>query len=388
MLKSTSEILSRKLTSLSKFQLTCYSIAAQPITQERLQKFRTSETVCSKHSIEHLSQFYKVPANDKKQIFAHGGLTKSFEEQSKSFNETCLMIRQPALDVISLLKTLDYSQPVVRFVLYGRKGSGKTVSLAHILHYAFQEGFLIVHIPWLGNWMRRCRENSNSEDKEGYVDINFDAAAWLLHFKTQNAHLLSKPEAKTSQDHVWSKREITPAGSPLLSIIEHGINRLKYASKAVVVICNEVKELSNQGVFKTLVAVDGFNAFFYPSTRVYTEKKEAVPPHKVTVTEGFINLSKFDWKNGAVVVTVDQIAAGQNDQLSYLPRYLLGKDGFEHLDPFVPISVPDYTTKEFISCMEYYRGRKWVQPYTGQDDELKFISASNPYNLMKLCNSL
>lgn len=69
-------------------------------------------------------------------------------------------------------------------------------------------------------------------------------------------------------------------------------------------------------------------------------------------------------------------------------RYLLGKEGFEHMDPFVPILVSEYTPKEFKSCMDYFRERKWVQPLPGQDEELTFLSASNPYKLMTLCNPL
>jgi small subunit ribosomal protein S29 len=40
--------------------------------------------------------------------------------------------------------------------------------------------------------MRACKEVSNSTTREGYVDLNLDAAAWLIHFKCQNATLLSK----------------------------------------------------------------------------------------------------------------------------------------------------------------------------------------------------
>ncbi|XP_028138289.2 28S ribosomal protein S29, mitochondrial [Diabrotica virgifera virgifera] len=355
---------------------------------EKLQRFRTSESDCLKHTSDHLAQFYQISEKEKKQIFLHGGIPKSFNVQTKTFNETCFMIRQPSLDIINCLKSIDHSKPTVRFVLYGKKGSGKTLCLAHVLHYAHKAGYLIVHVPWLGNWMRRCQECSNSETKEGFVDLNIDAAAWLLHFKTQNAHILSSPEAQTTKEYAWSKREITPKDSSLLELIEHGINRVKYASDTVVALCDEIKTLSVRGVLKTFVAVDGFNAFFYPNTRVYTEKKEMVHPQKVTLTEGFMNLTKFDWNNGAVVVTVDEIAIAEKDQISHMPRYLLGKDGFEHLDPFIPVHVADYSKKELTSCMDYYRERKWVKDYPGLDEEVQFVSGSNPYRLMKVCAPL
>jgi small subunit ribosomal protein S29 len=45
--------------------------------------------------------------------------------------------------------------------------------------------------------MRACKEVSNSATKEGYVDLNLDAAAWLVHFKCQNAALLNKIDVST-----------------------------------------------------------------------------------------------------------------------------------------------------------------------------------------------
>ena len=35
--------------------------------------------------------------------------------------------------------------------------------------------------------------------------------------------------------------------------------------------------------------------------------------------------------------------------------------GFEWLDPSIPIDVPDYTEKEALSCLHYYIDRKWLQ---------------------------
>lgn len=69
-------------------------------------------------------------------------------------------------------------------------------------------------------------------------------------------------------------------------------------------------------------------------------------------------------------------------------RYLLTKEGFEHLDPFVPVPVDSYTEKELKSCMDYYRERKWVTPYPNQDEEVSFTSANNPYRIMEICGAL
>ncbi|GJQ78999.1 mRpS29 [Trypoxylus dichotomus] len=360
--------------------------AADP--QSKPESFRTSEDNPLNHSLNHEARFYRLPPPVKNQLFQYGGLPKTFEIQIKTFAESCIMVRKSTLNIIECLNAIDYSKPVVRFVLYGNKGSGKSLTLAHILHYGHANKFLLVHVPWVGSWMRRCKEYSNSTTKEGFVDLNLDAVAWLAQFKHQNLELLNNPEFIISNEYAWSKREITPKGSKLLDLVEHGINRVKYASDCVVAVAQEIKLLSSSAKCKTLVAIDGYNAFFYPNTRVYTDKKEMVHPHKVTLTTAFLALTEYNWTNAVCVLTVDEIAIAEKDQISHFPKYLLGKEGFEHLDPFIPIHVPNYTSKEFTSCMEYYKDRKWVQDFPGINEELRFLSNANPYKLMQMCGPL
>lgn len=315
---STELIIRRISPSFTALRLQPFS--AQPAVQERLETFRTSENNPLNHTEDHTGQFYRISPETQKHLFLYGGITKSYETQSKTFNETCIMIRKPSIDIISCVKAIDYSKPVVRFVMYGKKGSGKSLSLAHVLHYALESGFLIVHVPWVGNWMRRAKESSNSEVKEGFIDLNLDAAAWLIHFKNQNMHLLSNPEFKVGEDLVWNKRETTPKDAPLTELVDYGINRVKYASRCVVALAEEIKKLSKAGKCKTFVAIDGFNAFFYSRTTILTEKKQVVHPSKLTLTEAFLNLTKFDWNNGVAVVTVDELVTLDKDQISHLPR--------------------------------------------------------------------
>lgn len=86
---------------------------------------------------------------------------------------------------------------------------------------------------------------------------------------------------------------------------------------------------------------------------------------------------------------MDEHAVPKESQESHFPRYLLGKEGFEHLDPFVPVEVKAYNDKEFSSVMLYYRDRLWLQTQDPQaEKELHFISGCNPYKLMEMCGPL
>ncbi|XP_029711118.2 small ribosomal subunit protein mS29 [Aedes albopictus] len=364
------------------------STAVSP-QQTKLDDFRTGESNPAAHNSSHLSRFYTVPVDVRKQVFSYGGFPKTFEKQIKTFNETCLMVREPAVEIINYMNGADYSKPANRFVLYGKDGVGKSLVLAHMLHYGYSREFLLVHVPWVANWMKRVKETANSTTHEGCLDLPLDGAAWLMHFKNQNAKLLSKLDLKVSRDYVWTKRETTPAGAPMLELIDHGINRAKFSCDAIAALLGELKQQSSEGKAKTMVVVDGFNAFFHPHTRITTENKVRVTPDKVTLTKPFLDITRPDWSNGVCILAVDRMALTEDRMESELPMYQLRREGFEHLDPFVPIRVDNYTEEEYYSCVQYYLNRKWIQQTeSGFDKELEFLSGRNPFKLMELCASL
>ncbi|KOB65766.1 Uncharacterized protein OBRU01_22213 [Operophtera brumata] len=297
----------------------------------------------AQHNENQVGLFYTLKPDTCKQLFAYGGFPRSFTKQAKTFTETTIM------------------------------------------------GYLIVHVPWVSEWLRRVqrhKEMSNSTTREGFVDLPLDAAAWLLHFKTQNQELLKNPELKTSKEYTWSKREVTEVGAPLSVLVEHGITRVKYACDVIDALVYEMKALSDSKVCKTFVAIDGFNSFFYPLTRLNTPTKKTVTPEEVTLTTSFLELTKNDWNNGVVVVSADQLAVPEDHQESHLPKYLLYKKGFEHLDPFIPVEVGKYSEKEFLTCASYYRDRLWLRGPPELETELKFTSACNPYKFMEQCAPL
>uniref|UniRef100_A0A182LUH4 Small ribosomal subunit protein mS29 n=1 Tax=Anopheles culicifacies TaxID=139723 RepID=A0A182LUH4_9DIPT len=367
-------------------------------TNPKLDEFRTTEQTVANHKRTTIGRFYTIPTDVRKRIFSHGGLPKSFEKQVKTFNECSLMVRQPAVEIIEYIKRTDFNRPVNRFVLYGEDGAGKSLTLAHLLHYGFQQQYVLIHVPWVPNWMKRAKETANSTTKEGAIDLPLDGAAWLLHFKSQNGPLLKELGLQVSQDYVWTKREITPAGAPLMDLVEHGINRAKFSCDAIAALLHELKQHSTAGRARAMVLIDGFNAFFQPHTRLLTESKARVKPEQVTLTDPFLSITRNDWNNGVCVVTIDQMVAEFKDKTKIPPdstpsqpplSAIDTRECFEHLDPFVPVRVVGYDDAEYYSCIQYYLERKWIQTTeSGFDDELKMLSCQNPYQLMQLCASL
>lgn len=101
---------------------------------------------------------------------------------------------------------------------------------------------------------------------------------------------------------------MTSQGTPILELIEFGTNRIKYACGVVDALIRELKLASTAGKCKTLVVIDGFNAFTSSHTRIRDDNKAMVLPKQVSLAIPFFDITKSDWCNGAVVMTVDQIA--------------------------------------------------------------------------------
>ncbi|XP_075764080.1 small ribosomal subunit protein mS29 [Pelodiscus sinensis] len=359
------------------------------IPEERLRMiFRTHESNPANHSEQHEGQHYSIPLQEVKVVFPHG-LPRRFQAQMKTFNEACLMVRRPALELLGYLKSTNFAHPAVRYIIYGEKGTGKTMTLCHAVHYCAKQDWLVLHIPDAHLWVKNRTELLPSSYHKERFDQPLEASTWLKNFKVSNERFLK--EIKTQRTYVWSKRESTEMGSPLGEVVEQGVTRVKNASDAVGVVLKELKTQCLLGSFRLLVAVDGVNALWGRST-LRKKDKSAISPEELTLVHNLRKMVMNDWNGGAIVTTLSQTGSLFKPRSAYLPHELLGKEGFDTLDPFVPIQVPNYSQREFESCYQYYLDRKWLQhekvcTEEGRE-ELLFLSNSNPWQLERISASL
>ncbi|NXT80058.1 RT29 protein, partial [Zapornia atra] len=217
----------------------------------------------AKHTAQHEGRHYSIPLEEVKVVFPHG-LPPRFQQQIKTFNEACLMVRKPALELFTYLKSSNFAHPAVRYVIYGEKGTGKTMTLCHVVHYCSRQGWLVLHIPDAHLWVKNCRELMQSSYHKDRLDQPLQASTWLKNFKASNERFLR--EIKTQKKYVWGKRESTEEGRPLGEVVEQGLARVRSASDAVGVVLKEVKDQCGLGSFRLLVAVDGVNALWGRTT--------------------------------------------------------------------------------------------------------------------------
>ena len=69
-------------------------------------------------------------------------LTKFSILRCDVLKETGIMVRDPAVQIMNAIKNIDPEKPAVRFVLYGRNGVGKSITLSHMTHFGHNEGFI------------------------------------------------------------------------------------------------------------------------------------------------------------------------------------------------------------------------------------------------------
>jgi len=79
--------------------------------------FRTTENNPVNHNTDHIARLYTMPSNVQQQLFQHDGLPRTFIKQITTFQEYALLIRQPAIEILSYLNQADYTRPVNKYVL-------------------------------------------------------------------------------------------------------------------------------------------------------------------------------------------------------------------------------------------------------------------------------
>ncbi|KAH3836983.1 hypothetical protein DPMN_110360 [Dreissena polymorpha] len=357
-------------------------------------KFRTKHNDPTKHTIEDEGLFYTVPKEDYN-MYIKDGQWPAFHKQVQAFQECALMVRRPALEIFEIVEHLNLKLPPARLLIYGQQGHGKTVTLAHVVHRYAKAGWITVHFPNMFEMIRYHTKTPKtcvkSFHNEAVYDLAEEAGAWLKFFKTQNKHNLEK--FTTSQEYKWSEKESSPAGTPLLDIVTLGMDRVKFASDIIGVILKELRSQAAEKNIKILVAIEGVNVLYKDIQALKDENKRVINGQEISVFRNIQKMFEPTWHGGVCVGTVCPSVDALDTQLDplevpYTPQYLLKQKGFEFMDPFIPILVPEFTMKEAYNAVDYLIDRKWIQRSRGKTHdgkkELILLSNRHPQEMMKL----
>jgi len=385
---------------------------------------RTDQSDPSLQSSSDLGRFYAVPPEVPllfgKELSSkeHYNATNYFGprqwvDRCTTLKETAIMVRDPALYIMECIKHSDLSKPVNKFVLYGKHGCGKSVSLSHLTHFGHSRGMVVLSLGLIKKWMTTYYPTQPSTHTPGAVDHVTNSNVLLKNFRQANAERLAP--CTTHRDYVWSVRERTDQGAPLLDVVNLGCERLAFSADALNVLLRELRLNSSEGRIETLVVCDGANSLFSEHTLVHRDKParehlvrtplpqewvaQCVSVDECSVLKNIKKMLSRPWSGGAVVGSVCKGAVVERtlgktrwflerekdmrpDLADHsLPFQLLGEEGWRSLHPFVPVEVLPYSESELDSHIEYYVERGWISKECSAmaaRQEIHFLTGRNP----------
>ena len=80
---------------------------------------------------------------------------KTFQ-RNETLQEQTFMVRKQYVEMIQYLKQINWpEQDLTKFVLWGKIGTGKTLTLSQIFHFAYKSNYIVIHLPKLKHWFRQ-----------------------------------------------------------------------------------------------------------------------------------------------------------------------------------------------------------------------------------------
>jgi len=318
-------------------------------------------------------------------------------KRNLALEEQTYMVRQPYLELLQYLRQVNWpAQDNLRFLLWGKMGTGKSTTMSQVHHWALNSNFIVIKFHSIRRWFSNYQEAVESEFKAGRWNFPNEARAVLEDFKYYNINKIDG--MVTHKTYQWSEAEMTPEGAPLSEVIESGLSRPRFSSDCLNVLLKEIKlNIQQDGWNKhpVMVIIDGINVLFQERTFVSKTKprrkdrtipipkhiSSACSPDELSVIVAIKHLLKNDFKNACLVASVDRNlqldltkrvygenkkwwrALQQNMVPETDPDYpfaLLGNHGWDQLHPFVPIATNDYTEGELDAMIDYYADKRYI----------------------------
>ncbi|XP_068740785.1 small ribosomal subunit protein mS29-like isoform X1 [Montipora capricornis] len=335
------------------------------------------------HTKSNIGQFYTIPEDISTRVLSYF-LTKKFQSECNLTGNTSLMIRRPALQVLSHLQEMPQDgSPPPKFIFYGSDGCGKSLSLAHVIHFCYSAGWFILPVPSVFNWVHGESELQMSIFHEGRFDQPKQATAWLQMCRMINSKFFT--ELKTNQQYLFGKRDSTKQGEILGKIIDMGLQRTNYATDAVGIILKEIKSNSS---LRVLYAVNEFNGFFL-RTSLKDANQKYIKPKRLSLVHHFTELldSKDGLKKGAMVFALSRTGMERSHIQSCEIEDLIGKTGLSAVENFTAVEVPRYSQEELESCLQFYRKRGILSKDVNSRliKEISFLTDYEPKLVSDLC---
>ncbi|CAH8453505.1 unnamed protein product [Schistosoma turkestanicum] len=394
----------------------CSSVSNTYAPAPRTQIYSHFEQVSQMSSV--IGKFITYPENEFS-LFIEPFLKVESTEELRTFGDLSLLIRKPTMSIIkdvinirnlqkeNFTNELNPSKSallaklcVPRFVLHGQPGTGISTILGQITCFAGRDKWLIFPFTSCENLLEPSTDIAPSNDYHhnqhchnfsgNALDFPARSAEWLKAFLKLNQPLLEEIKPVVSRQLEWTKKDIMPEGTSWVDLINFGVARTKYATDCIGILLREMRTLSSTPDGPPcLFIVDGVNFMWCRGTLLKDKTVSArVTPDRLAIVHHLKRALRGDWRHGVIITSTNIRAAWPTDREQYTPGYLLGKSGFECMDPFIPVLVENYTPTETNALLRFYAENNWLTnpaAFTPEGQaELIFLSDYNPLELSRL----
>ncbi|KDP45761.1 hypothetical protein JCGZ_17368 [Jatropha curcas] len=301
------------------------------------------------------------------------GMVKEFEESMRR----ALLVRQSFLDlrdnfrriVDPPLRSSDGKGPKLRkqIVLDGPVSCGKSITLAMLVHWARDEGWLVFYVPKGREWTHGGFFYKNPET--GFWDTPAQAANILKDFvKYNESHLkqlpchISDPVPLGEGAGVgWMKGVESmpvPEGSTLYDLIQIGI---KHTHAAVGVVVRLRKELSLVKDIPVLIAIDQYNNWF-----TFSEYEESVTSRSCRP----IHARELATVNAFRSMTHDDMMVGAFSHSTAVGKL---RQDLPDVPTGARVNLPRYSLDEAAAVSHYYLRQRLVRREAFSEENWKKV---------------
>ena len=110
-------------------------------------KLKAAAAVAPLHTSSDIGKLYTVAREDAETLALSRVLPVHYRQQLETLGECAWLCRTPLIEAINCIQNARSSLPALRFVLWGRFGTGKTITCTQLVHWALHNGYVIVHVP-------------------------------------------------------------------------------------------------------------------------------------------------------------------------------------------------------------------------------------------------
>eukprot|EP00750_Incisomonas_marina_P032023 INCI8759.1.p1 GENE.INCI8759.1~~INCI8759.1.p1 ORF type:complete len:521 (+),score=91.75 INCI8759.1:176-1738(+) len=384
------EILSlteRKYQTLDPHDYLLDGVKFHPVERSQYVLGSTGEVPHSHTDLANIGKFFPLGSLTE-------GVAKSLETELEVTDDRLLMVREPAVRVLSALQAFaagDYKRgPDPAVVLGGAKHTGKSATLAHVVDFARSNGWLTLFVPSMHAILHDSDIMEPSRRRPGFFDQPSFAQDILSKFGAANKTLLSDIPIKTKDDPAADGR--LDGYDTLADLVAEASNKDPQIDHVGLVL-DLLRELAAVTERNVLLALDDYNQCYQPSTGYFYDS-ECIRPEQLTLVNALrffkpVDASKpngahafapeYPLRNGVVVAAESHHRVlSREDQKEFKPVW-------KAISQAAPrVAHGRYSLSEVESCMRHYfcHDLCFQEPTESAVRTLHLLTDGNPGELL------